>query len=147
MNAKKERELFLRSVERHLERENKILEGYRALSELLEDLPVGLLLDWVITEEEQHQSLLCTMINAFKQTARKERGDGADGVGMEQDKVLRWTERLRLYEHKFAADCVYLKSQACWEGAELFDAVLDAMIMDCRKREGLLLAVEEMVGQ
>lgn len=41
MNAKKERELYLRSVERHLERVNRMRGEYRRLSEVVKDSPVG----------------------------------------------------------------------------------------------------------
>jgi hypothetical protein len=47
MNAKKERELLVVGLERLLRKESKIVEEYRALAEMLEGIPVGLLLDWV----------------------------------------------------------------------------------------------------
>jgi len=58
MNAKKERELLVAGLERLLRKESKIVEEYRALAEMLEGIPVGLLLDWVVIEEEAHHTLL-----------------------------------------------------------------------------------------
>lgn len=147
MNAKKERELFIRSLERHLERENRILGQYRGLSEIVEDSPAALLVDWVMAEGNAHQNILRALLNDLKQARQQQkRGNGSDGSGV-GDRILFWTEKLQRYEERFAADCLYLKSQACWEGGELLDAVLDAMIMDSKKHQRLLLAVKEMVKQ
>ncbi len=146
MNAKKERELFAAGLEGLLRKENKIVEEYRALAELIEDIPAGLLFDWVITEGVAHHTLLCAIISSVKQTPQKEKGNGADSVGMERDKVLRWIERLRLKEQAVAADCCSLRSQACWEEeGDLIDALLDALLMDSKKHQGILLAVEKML--
>jgi len=146
MNAKKERELFVHSVERHLERKNRILGEYRALSEIVEGSPVVLLVDWVIAEGEAYQNILRAILKDLKQPRQEqeEKGSKNDGSGVEGDRILFWTEKLRLYEERFAADCLYLKSQACWEGGELLDALLDAMVMDSKKHQRLLLALEKM---
>lgn len=146
MKAKKERELFVHSVERHLERKNRILGGYRTLSELIGDSPAALLIDWVIAEDEAHRNILCAVMKDLKGALHEQKGKGSktDGSGLE-DRILFWTDKLRHYEERFAADCLYLKSQACWEGGELFDAMFDAMFMDSQKHQKLLLAVKEMV--
>ena len=144
MNAKKEREVFAAALKRHVKKESRIVEEYRVLSELLEHVPAASLVDWIIAEAEAHQNLLCTVMNALRQAPQIDNGNGTDGVGTEEEKILYWTERLRLYEQKFAADCIYLKSQACWEGGDIFDAVFDAMIMDSKKHRRLLLALEKM---
>ena len=145
MNARKERELFVHSVERHLERKNRILGEYRALSEIVEGSPVVLLVDWVIAEGEAYQNILRAILQHLKQPRQQERkkGNGSDGSAV-NDRILFWTEKLQRYEERFAADCLYLKSQTCWEGGELLDAVLDAMVMDSKKHQRLLLALEKI---
>jgi rubrerythrin len=145
MNAKKERELFASSLERHLEEESRMVEEYRALTELVDDAPAGLLLFWVITEEEAHEAFLRTIIKSLKQAAEKKKGNGADSVGMERDKVLRWIDRLRLKERALVADCQWLKSQASWEDGDLIGALLDGYIIDSEKHQRFLRAVEKMV--
>jgi hypothetical protein len=146
MNAKKERELFVRSVEQHLERESRILGQYRALSGLVENTPAAFLIDWVMAEGEAHRNILCATMKGLKEALHEQKGKGSkiDGSGVE-DRILFWTEKLLRYEERFAADCLYLKSQACWEGGELFDVLFDAMFMDSKKHQKLLLAVKEMV--
>lgn len=76
---------------------------------------------------------------------QKEKESKTDGSGVEGDRILFWAEKLRRYEERFAADCLYLKSQACWGGGELSDALLDAMMMDSKKHQRILLAVEKML--
>ncbi len=145
MNAKKERELFAAGLEGLLRKENKIVEEYRGLAELIEDIPAGLLLDWVITEGVAHHTLLCTIISFLKQIPGKKTGNGADSVGIVRDNALRWIGRLRLKEQAVTADCRSLKRQACWEEGDLIDALLDALAMDSKKHQRFLLMVEKTV--
>jgi len=147
MNAKKERELFIRSIEQHLERENRILGEYRALLEIVKGGPAALLVDWVIAESGAHKSILCAILKDLKQPRQeeKEKGSKNNGSGVEAGRILFWTKKLRLYEERSAADCLYLKSQGYWGGGELLDALVDAMIMDSKKHQRILLAVEKMV--
>ena len=78
MNAKKERELLVVGLERLLRKESKIVEEYRAFAEMLESIPVGLLLDWVVIEEEAHHTLLINIIQRSEadctEGRRKRRG-------------------------------------------------------------------------
>lgn len=149
MNAEKERELFLHSVERYLERENRILGEYCSLSELVEDTPAALLTKRVIAEGEAHRSVLCTIMTNLKRTLKEEKGTSnrADGLRMKEDRILFWTKKLRVDEERFAAGCLYLKNQASRDCGKLLDALFDVMLMDSKKRQRLLLAVKEMVGQ
>lgn len=145
MNAKKERELFAAGLERLLRKENNRVEEYRALAELIEDIPAGLLLDWVITEGVAHHTLLCAIISFLKQISGKKTGNGADSLGIVRDNALRWIGRLRLKERAVAGDCHSLKSQFCWEDRDLIDALLDALVMDSEKHQRFLLTVEKTV--
>jgi rubrerythrin len=145
MNAKKERKLFALALGRLLQKQSKIVDDYRGLAEMLEDVPVGLLLDWVVIEEEAHHTLLINIVHSLKQTAQKERGNGANGVEMERETMMCWIERLKAKEQKVAAVCRALKSQAGWETGDIVDAFLDAMIMDSEKHQRFLLAVEKAI--
>ncbi len=145
MNAKKERELLVAGLERLLQKQNKVVDDYRALGEMLEGIPVGLLLDWVVIEEEAHHTLLINVIHSLKQMARKGSENGADGVEMERDTVLCWLQRLRTKEQAVVAACRTLKNQACWENGDLVDAFLDALMMDSEKHQRFLSAVEKTV--
>ena len=145
MNAKKERKLFAAGLEGLLRKENKIVEEYRALAELIEDIPASLLLDWVIIEGVAHHTLLCTIISSLKQISSKQKGNGGDSLRVEGDYALRWIERLRLKEQAVTADCRSLKRQACWEEGDLIDALLDALAMDSKKHQRFLLMMEKMV--
>jgi hypothetical protein len=145
MNAPKERELLVMGLEKLLRKQNKIVDDYRALAEILEGIPVGLLLDWVVIEQEAHHTLLINIIHALKQTAQKGSEHGADGVETERETVLCWVKRLRTKEQAVVAACHSLKSQACWENGEVADAFLDALVMDSEKHQRLLLAVEKAI--
>ncbi len=145
MNAKKERKLLIVGLERLLQKEGKILEEYRALAEMLEDIPVGLLLNWAVIEQEAHHTLLCNIISSLKQTAHKGSGNSADGVEMERDTMLCWVKKLRMNEDAVIADCRSLKSQAGWENGDSLDALVDALVMDSEKHQRFLSAVEKAI--
>jgi len=145
VNAKKERELLTVGLEGLLRKQNKIVDGYRALSEMLENIPVSLLLDWVVIEEEAHHTLLINIIHSLRQTAQKGSVNGADGVEMERDTILCWVKKLRMKEQTVVAVCRSLKGQACWENGDVVDAFLDALVMDSEKHQRFLLAVENTI--
>jgi rubrerythrin len=136
VNAKKERELLVVGLEKLLRKESKIVEEYRALAEMLESIPVSLLLDWVVIEEEAHHTILINIIHSLKQTARKGSENDADGLETERETMMCWVKRLRMKEQTVVAVCRSLKSQACWENGNVVDAFLDALIMDSEKHQG-----------
>lgn len=145
MNAKKERELLVAGLERLLQKQRKIVDDYRALAEMLEGIPAGLLLDWVVIEEVAHRTLLINIIHSLKQTVQKGSRNGADGVEMERDAMPYWLERLRMKEQTVVAACRSLKSQACWENGDVADAFLDALVMDSEKHQRFLLTIEKTI--
>ena len=147
MNGKKERELLAVALGRLLQNKSKIVDDYLGLAEMLDDVPVGLLLDWVAIEEEAHHTLLRKIIQSLKQTSQKERGDGTNGVETERETVLCWVKRLETKEQKIVAVCRALKSQACWETDDLADAFLDAVVMDSKKHQRFLIAVEKAIDK
>jgi len=145
VNAKKEREILVVGLERLLRKESKIVEEYHSLAEMLESVPVSLLLNWVVIEEEAHHTILSNIIHSLKQTVQKGSETGADGVEMERDAMLFWIARLRMKELAVVADCRSLKSQACLENGDVVDAFLEAMIMDSEKHQRFLMAVEKAI--
>lgn len=145
MNTKKERALFAAALERHLEEENRMLEEYRNLSELVKGIPAGLLVYWIIGEEEVHNTILNTITNALRLPLEKKRGNGSSGAGMDRDKILRWTLRLRSKERVVSGGYRHLNSQVSWEEGNLFEVLIDEMIMNSERHRILLLAVEKMV--
>lgn len=144
MMDKKGRESFAASLDRHVEAEGKILDEYRALAEKMADGPVGLLVDLILTEEEQHHFLLRTMAKHLRQSLTGE-AKGFEAKGLMQDELLRQTRRLREHERETISACGNLKSQVSSEEKELFDTLLDVMILDSEKHERLLAAIERMV--
>lgn len=145
MNAKKERELLVAGLERLLHKQSKIVDDYRALAEMLEGIPAGHLLDWVVIEEVAHRTLLINIIHSLKKGAQKGSGNGAAGVETEGETMLCWVKRLRMKEQTVVAACRSLKSQACWENGDIADAFLDALVMDSEKHQRFLLTIEKTV--
>ncbi len=143
MNAREERELFAANLDRHVEAEGRILEEYRALSEKIQHGPVGLLIDLILTEEEQHHFLLRTMAKTLRRPLQGEGGLG--GGGVDRGELLGVTRRFREHEQETISACRTLKTQIPVEEAELFDALLDVLILDSEKHQRLLLAVERII--
>lgn len=145
MDTKKEHKLLTAGLERLLQNESEIGEEYHALAEMLEGLPAGLFLAWVVIEQEAHHSLLINIIHSLKQTAQKGNADRADGIEMGRETMLCWVKRLRAKEHGVIAACRSLKSQASWQNEGLVGAFLDALVMDSEKHQRFLSAVEEAI--
>jgi hypothetical protein len=111
MNGKKEHEVFGKALDAHIAAVVRVLERYKAFLDKVDDAsPVRVLLNCIIVEAEQHHALLCAMIQLLK----KQEGNGADEFRMARNEIAFWTPGLRQYEQRIAADCLYLKSQACW---------------------------------
>ena len=145
MNVKKERELLVVALEKLLHTKSAIVEDYLALAEMLDGIPAGLLLDWVVIEEEAHHTLLINILHSLKQIKQQGRGSGADDVELERESMLCWIERLKMKEQKIGTVCRALKSQTGCGTGNAVDAFLDAVIMDSEKHQRFLLAVEEAV--
>ena len=119
MNAKKERELLVVGLERLLRKESKIVDDYRALAEMLEGIPVGLLLDWVVIEQEAHHTLLINIIHSLSRPHRREAKTARMAWRRKERPMLCWVTRLRTKEQTVVAACHSLKSQACWETGDV----------------------------
>lgn len=140
----KGREFFAESLDRHVEAEGKILEEYRALSEKIADGPVGMLVDLILTEEEQHHFLLRTMANRLRKPLPGETLEFHKEKSARKE-LLRYTQKLRGHERETIGVFRNLKSQLPLEKNEFFDALLDVMILDSEKHERLLSAIEKMI--
>jgi len=144
MDTKKEREIFAASLDRHVAAEGEILNEYRDLAEKVGDGPVEMLIDLILTEEEQHHFLLRTMAERIREPFKKRDREEVSSV-VDRQELLRQTQRLREHETQTMDVCRNLKSQLPLEDADLFDALLDMMILDSEKHWKLLLAVEKMI--
>lgn len=124
-----------------MEAEGKILDEYRTLAGKIEDGPVSFLIDLILTEEEQHHFLLRTMAKRIRDPFKK--GERKELKWVDRDALLEHTRRLQEHDQETIHACQNLKSQAPLEEEGLFNALLDAMILDSKKHERLLLAVEQ----
>lgn len=145
MNAKKERALFTLALEQHLGEENSMLEEYRNLSELVATIPAGLLVHWVMSEEELHNAILSAIAKALEVSPAKKTGNGRGRLGTDRNQILLWTGRLRSKERMICTGYRHLNSQVAWDEGDLLELLLDAIIMNSERHERLLLAVEKMV--
>ena len=145
MSPKKGRELLVVALEKLLHSESKIVEDYRALAEMLDGIPAGLLLDWVVIEEEAHHTLLINILHSLKQTERKGRGNGAANIEVERETMLCWIERLKTKETNVIGVCRALKSQAGWRTGDVVDVFLDAVVMDSEKHQRFLVAAAKAI--
>ncbi len=143
MESNKERESLAANFDRHAEEEGKVLGEYRALSEKLEDGPIGFLIDLILTEEEQHHFLLSTMTKWLREPPSAGKSVGLQGINREE--LLKHTEKLRRHEQETINTYRNLKSQLSGEDRELLDTLLDGMVLDSEKHHRLLLAVEKMI--
>ena len=144
MDDTKGQESFAASLDRHVETEGRILEEYRALSEKIADGPVGMLVDLILTEEEQHHFLLRTMAKRLREPLRQ-RAEEELSWAVDRHEVARHAQKLRQHERETIAACRQLKNQLPAEDAEFFDAILDAIILDSEKHQRLLLAVDQII--
>ncbi len=145
MNAKKEFGPLIVGLESLLHTESKIVQDYRALAEMLDGIPAGLLLDWVAIEVETHYTLLINILHSLKQTKQTGRVSGSDDIEIERESMLCWIDRLKMKEQKIVAVCRALKSQVGRETGDVVDAFLDALIMDSEKHQRFLVTVEKAV--
>jgi len=144
MMDKKGRESFAASLDRHVEAEGRILEEYRALAEKIPDSPVGMLVDLILTDEEQHHFLLRTMAKRLREPSQQRLGEEFSWVVDRQD-LVRHSQKLCTHERETIETCRQLKSQLPPEDAEFFATVLDTIILDSEKHERLLSAIEKMI--
>ena len=144
MGSADERKALADEFERHIAEEGDILKKYHALSDKLADGRLSVLINHISTEEEMHHFLLRTLSDWLRAPApRAETRTGSDS---DRDELLRVTRMLRGHEKKTTEACRGLKSRLSGDEGELFDAILDAIILDSEKHHRLLATVEKLIG-
>jgi hypothetical protein len=144
MGSADERKALADEFERHIAEEGDILKKYHSLSDKLADGRLSVLINHIATEEEMHHFLLRTLSDWLRAPApRAETRTESDS---NRDELLRVTRMLRGHEMKTTEACRGLKSRVSGDEGELFDAVLDAIILDSEKHHRLLATVEKLIG-
>jgi rubrerythrin len=144
MGSADERRALADEFERHIEEEGEIVKKYHSLSDKLTDDRLSVLVNHIATEEEMHHFLLRTLADWLQASAPRAATRIASGP--DRDELLRVTRMLRGHEKKTTEACRGLKSRLSDEEGELFDAVLDAIILDSEKHHRLLATVEMLIG-
>ena len=144
MGSVAERKALADEFERHIAEEGEILKKYHALSERLADGRLSVLVNHIATEEEMHHFLLRTLSDWLPAPAP--RAETRTASDPDRDELLRVTRMLRGHEKKTTEACRGLKSRLSDHEGELFDAILDAIILDSEKHHRLLATVEKLIG-
>jgi len=143
VSSDKERETLADRFERHADEEGGVLEEYRALAEKLGDSVAGMLVNQILTDEEIHHLLLRTMTTWLR--ARTGAETAAMPVGTNRDELLRLTKVLQQHERETIEACNALQAQLIGDSAELMRTLLEVMVMDSKKHQRLLTAVEKLL--
>jgi hypothetical protein len=144
MASADERKALADEFERHIEEEGEIVNKYHSLSDKLADGRLSVLVNHIVTEEEMHHFLLRTLADWLRTPAP--RAETRIESDPDRDELLRVTRMLRGHERKTTEACRGLKSRLSGDEGELFDAVLDAIILDSEKHHRLLATVEKLIG-
>ena len=144
MGSADERNALADEFERHIAEEGDILKKYHLLSDKLVDGRLSVLVNHIMTEEEMHHFLLRTLSDWLGAPAP--RAETRTESDPDRDELLRLTRMLRGHEKKTIDACRGLKSRLSGDEGELFDAVLDAIILDSEKHHRLLATVEKLIG-
>jgi hypothetical protein len=140
MGSADERRALADEFERHMAEEGEILKQYHALSDKLSDGRLSVLVNHIVTEEEMHHFLLRTLSDWLRSPVPPAEGHP------DRDELLRVTRRLRGHEKKTIDACRGLKSRLSGDEGDLYDAVLDSIILDSEKHNRLLATVEKLIG-
>jgi len=144
MASTNDRESLAAELERHMEEEGEILREYRTLSSKLTEGPVSFLIDRILTEEEMHHFLLHTLSKWLRTPPTPVESPAAQGADL--DAILHHTHLLQEHEQQTIEDCRDLITRLSGEGGELFEALLDAIVLDSEKHFRLLTAVEKLLA-
>jgi len=142
MALEQQRELLADKFDHHAREEGKILASYRAFAEELGDSSAGHLLNHILTEEEMHHLLLFTMANWLR-SRRTEKAERIFCRNMDRDKFLQVTRELQRHERETIDACRRLQSELAGTDGHLLVTMLEAMILDSKKHDLLLAALEK----
>jgi hypothetical protein len=143
MSSDSERKTLAAKFERHADEEGQILAEYRTLAEKLGNSSAGNLVSHILTEEELHHLLLRTMATWMRERPWElERAVPPDA---DRSRLLHLTQLLQKHERETIDACRATHAQLSGERAELFKALLEAMVLDSEKHHRLLGAVERLL--
>jgi hypothetical protein len=143
VNSESERVALADELERHIEVEDSILKEYHDLVDKLPDGPLSVLINHITTEEEMHHFLLATLAEWLRSTP--DEGPSRSSLGSERDVVVARTQLLKEHELSTIDACKALKSHMKGDQGEVFEALLDVLILDSQKHHRLLEALESVV--
>ncbi len=145
MRAEVEREALAAECDRHVAEEDEILKEYHALSDVLPDGPLSVLINQIVTEEEMHHFLLRTL-SEWLRAPNDPVGD-MPPEGVDRDSILRQTRALQEHEKKTIEECRSLKSRFSGEEGALYECLLEAIALDSEKHHLLLATVARVIGR
>ncbi len=141
MSTTDERDSLAAKFEHHAEEEGKLLADYRVLAEKLGDDILGNLVSHILTEEEMHHLLLCTMAKWLRQSSEP----GRSLPQPDRAELLRLTQKLQRHEEDTIDACSSLQARLEAQNEELLTTLLDAMILDTEKHRRLLALVAKLL--
>lgn len=144
MNDEDQREALADEIERHIRVEDAILKEYHALSDKLPDGPLSVLINQVTTEEEMHHFLLATLAEWLRGTP--DEGPSAQSLGVERDVIVQHARLLQHHEKETILACEALRSQVKGQQGEIYEALLDVMILDSQKHHRVLQALANLAS-
>jgi rubrerythrin len=139
-----ERESLADEIERHIRVEDAILQDYHALSDKLPDGPLAVLINQVTTEEEMHHFLLATLAGWLR--SAPDEGPSTGSLGADRGVIIERARLLQQHEQETIRACEGLKSKLKGEQGDLYEALLDVLILDSQKHHRLLQALEKVAS-
>ena len=143
MALEQQRELLADQFDHHAMEEGKILASYRAFAEELGDSTAGHLLNHILTEEEMHHLLLLTMANWLRSRRTEKAEQRVFCRNLDRDKFIQVTRELQRHERDTIDACRRLQSELSGDDEHLLVTMLEAMILDSKKHDLLLAALEK----
>lgn len=144
MTSKNQRAAIADEFERHIRDEDAILKEYHVLVDQLPDGPLCILINHITTEEEMHHFLLSTLAEWLR-SVPDEKLDSPD-LGVDRAAIVERARILQQHEQTTIDACTALKSDLKGDQGEIFDALLDVLILDSQKHHRLLLALESVAS-
>jgi hypothetical protein len=130
--------------ERHMAVEDAILKSYHSLVDRLPDGPLSILVNHIATEEEMHHFLLGTLADWLRSPPLM--GEEEVALGADRETVAGQARLLKEHETETIDACKKLKEEVSGVDGDLFEVLLDVLILDSQKHHRLLSALEKLVG-
>jgi hypothetical protein len=143
VRSQEEREALGAEFDRHVSEEERILRAYHTLSDKLPEGPLSVVVNHIVTDEEMHHFLLQSLADWVRSPATAL--DIADDIGSDRGELLRLTRELRDHERETIEACSELQERLGGGEGDVYDAVLQAIILDSQKHHRLLRLVESLI--